>query len=71
MFFEEKRRLDCVLEGVVGDAGSVLQLIPQIQVDIRGIDLTIEDVKVEEAIRNFIDTDMATKMKVSFTWRPF
>ena len=66
---EDRGRLNSAFQGVVGDGGSIGHLIPRIELEIRNIDPTTEDVEVEEAISNFLGEEMAMKMKVSLTRR--
>ena len=71
MFQRRQRVARTALEEVIGASGTVYHLIPRIDVEITGIEPSIEAEDVEDAVRGFFDHASELELKVSLAGRPY
>ena len=68
---KSRGRLDTAFKEAVGSRGTVRHLIPRIELEISGLDPSIEAGDVEEAVRGFFEQKSEIELTVSLTKRPY
>ena len=68
---KDRGRLDSAFRDVVEETGSVRHLVFRVEEEILDIELTEESEEVTEAVRNCLQEETSSEVKVFMTKRPF
>ena len=67
----DRGKLDSAFRDAVGESGSVLHLVPMVEVEILDVDPTVEEEEVAKAVRSCLREEPSACVKVSLTRKPF